>query len=422
MADAAPTASLSSPEAAQWNKELMQRFQVALEKDPTADLMSMFPSSYLHKHQIAQYRQQSYAGQINSRTLNELQDRLDHEPEVNLLSIFPKNYTRRITMATDKPDKKESPGSRERLDLAETASVVFPLSEEVTALLAPYSEDRTGDSGKSLLHSLKQILCNSPSLWDDCSRRIVVKCSDNIVVKVIMGTKEFTEYTTLQYLAEHMPDIPAPRPHGVILFAPFRAVFMSYIPGTTLTQAWPTMTHDEKVSIQHQLDEILCRMRRLRPPDGSMLGGVTGEGVKEMRISERSLFKKIMTTTEFSDLQFSARHHGSNTYVKFLRSLLEHDRSTSEQELVFTHGDIRTDNIIVTQGTDVNSGYIVSGIIDWENSGFYPGFYECTTVTRTMSMVDEDEWFLYLPDSISPSHYPVRWLVDRLWEIHIWTT
>ncbi|OOG00559.1 hypothetical protein ASPCADRAFT_38968 [Aspergillus carbonarius ITEM 5010] len=431
MDDTAPALSLSCPEAVQWNKDLMQTFQAALAKDPAADLLSMFPFSYLRSHRNAQYNQQPYAGQINLRTLNELQDRLNGEPEIDLLSVFPKNYTRRLTMAKgpkvvpkqDTSNLPIFPRFRTRLDRAETATVVFPLSEEVTDLLAPYSrEDTAGDSGRALLRALKQLLSHSPSLWEDSSRGIVVKCSDNIVAKVIMGTKEFTEYTSLQYLAEYMTDIPAPKPHGLIVFAPFRAVFMSYIPGMTLNQTWPTLSHNERVSIQHQLEGIFRRLRNFRPPDGSALGGVGGEGVKEMRVAECSVFKGIMTATGFSNLQFSPRHHGSNTYVKFLRSLLEHDRSMWEQDLVFTHGDIRPDNIIVRQSTDNNSGYIISGIIDWEYSGFYPGFYECTTLTRTMSVVDEDEWFLYLPDSISPSHFPVRWLVDRLWEIHMRTT
>ena len=42
----------------------------------------------------------------------------------------------------------------------------------------------------------------------------------------------------MQFLAERAPDIPAPRTHGLIALDPFRVIFMSYVPGITLAQAW----------------------------------------------------------------------------------------------------------------------------------------------------------------------------------------
>ena len=89
---------------------------------------------------------------------------------------------------------------------------------------------------------------------------------------------------------------------------------------------------------------------------------------------------------------------------------------------VFSHGDIRTGNIMVQQDTDISGDYVVTGIIDWEDSGFYPPYYECTGLTRTLSLVDEDDWYLHLPESVSPSKFPVRWLVNQLWQIHLKTT
>lgn len=96
--------------------------------------------------------------------------------------------------------------------------------------------------------------------------------------------------------------------------------------------------------------------------------------------------------------------------------------STLTHESVFTHGDVRTDNIMVKKDPDTDD-YVVTGIIDWEDSGFYPAWHECIVLTRTLSVVDDDDdWYLYLPESISPLNYPVRWLVDRLWGIHLKTT
>ena len=87
--------------------------------------------------------------------------------------------------------------------------------------------------------------------------------------------------TSMEYLEKKAPDIPAPRPHGLIAFGYFRVIFMSYIPDMTLTQAWPSLSQKGKLSIQRQLDDIFCRLRAIRQ-DGSyvVLGDVCGEGVE----------------------------------------------------------------------------------------------------------------------------------------------
>lgn len=102
------------------------------------------------------------------------------------------------------------------------------------------------------------------------------------------------------------------------------------------------------------------------------------------------------------NLKHITPHHGSKTYVKFLHSFL----TDPVQGSVFTHGDVRTDNIIVDR--DQNNACVVTGIIDWEDSGFYPKYYECTQLTRTMSLTEEDDRYSYLPRSISPLQFRSR--------------
>lgn len=422
------TSSLSNSEAAQWTQTLMREFQAELEKNPAADLMSMFPEFYRHEHRTSQYLQLSHAAKINLRTLHGLRDTLRNEPEVNMLSVFPKNYNRRINMATgpkvlpptERETPEQAPDFRTRLDIAETATIVFPLSNTVAPLIAMSSKDITDNPDKALAASLKQLLWDSQKLWGSPVRGIVVQCSEEIVAKVVTGNEDSTEYTSMQFLAERAPDIPAPRTHGLITLGPFSVLFMSYVPGITLAQAWPDLSHKEKLSIQQQLEDIFHRLRSLQQDTTQGIGGVCGEGAKEPRINEIGLFKGITTPREFSDLQFSARHHGSNTYVGFLRSFLE-DEDPSILKPVFTHGDIRTANIIVKQDPSTG-GCAITGIIDWEDSGFYPAYYESTALAHTLSLIDEDDWYLYLPKIISPSRFPIRWLVDRLWGIHLRTT
>ncbi|CAG8928858.1 unnamed protein product [Penicillium salamii] len=419
--------SLSNTEAAEWNKKLMEEFQAELERNPEADLLSMVPDLYRHEHRNSQYLRLSHAAKINLRTLHDLREILRDNPEENLLSIFPKNYNRKISMATGpkilpstkKDIPEEGPEFQTRLDTAETAQVIFPLSSTVTALFTMYPQEVPHNQEKTLATSLKQLLRRSRKLWESPVRGMIVKCSETIVAKVVVGNRDSTEYTSMRFLAERAPDIPAPRAHGMVALGPFGVIFMSYIPGITLAQAWPILTHNGKLSIQRQLNDIFHRLRSL-PNDSQSIGGVCGEGAKDPRVNEIALFEDIRTPQQFSDFQFSARHHGSTVYVDFLRSFLQNE-DPSMLRKVFTHGDVRTANIMVEQDPNVGQ-YTITGIIDWEESGFYPSYYESTTLARNLSPVDEDDWYLYLPKSISPSEFPARWLVDRLWGIHIRTT
>jgi hypothetical protein len=137
-----------------------------------------------------------------------------------------------------------------------------------------------------LASSLKPLIWNSSEIWEFPTRGVVVKGNGDIVIKVIfLGNEDYTEYTSMQYLAERMPEFLAPRAHGMIQLGSFRVIFMSYIPGMTLSEAWPSLAHEEKVSIQCQLDNLIRKMRTHRQSYGNVLGGVGGEGTKEHPLS-----------------------------------------------------------------------------------------------------------------------------------------
>ncbi|KAK3305229.1 uncharacterized protein B0T15DRAFT_191610 [Chaetomium strumarium] len=91
----------------------------------------------------------------------------------------------------------------------------------------------------------------------------------------------------------------------------------------------------------------------------------------------------------------------------------------SPAKIVFTHGDIRPVNILVRQ--DEGGSWTVVSIIDWESSGFYPKYWECVKMTNNLTPRDGDDWYLLLPESLSPRQFPVQWLIDRIWDA-IWRT
>jgi hypothetical protein len=186
---------------------------------------------------------------------------------------------------------------------------------------------------------------------------------------------------------------------------------MSFVPGVTLGKIWPRLQESQKRSVSKELDSIFSDLRQLKHPEKVALGGVAGEGCKDTRRHTKTSKIPLYTSSEFWDFQYSGARVGSKIYLEFLRQLT---LPFQAQICVFTHGDVRTDNIIVQP--DDTGGYRVSGIIDWEMSGFYPEDFECTKITNTLATDATTDWFLNLPLSISPSRFPLRWLSDRAWD------
>lgn len=241
----------------------------------------------------------------------------------------------------------------------------------------------------------------------------VVKCNSSIVVKILPGLEDHTEYTTMQYLMKHAPDIPAPRPLGMMTSEATSYIFMSFIPGITPDKIWTSLSERQKDLISDQLNDLLLKLRNLQKPDLLPLGGVGGEGCKDTRRHTRSCRKVIATVAGFEDFIFSDPHFGGSVYIQVLRRLASGLPST----VVFSHGDIRPANIVVHAIND--DQHAITGILDWEKSGFYPDYFESLKATSNMSTMETDDWHLRLPRCSAPGTFPLRWLADRLWDNHV---
>jgi hypothetical protein len=242
------TALLPDTFALQRNRDLMREFERALEINPTVNLKALIPDSYVQNHVGAQsQRLETNTAKLNQKTINGLQDALRNDPEVDLLSVFPPNYSRRRRFAgqtsegmagSGRTEQPKPPDFRTRLDGVEKPEIIFPLSKDVTTMLTPFSNfSEYMDTEHSFLSAIRRMLWDSKKLWENPIRGVVVQCNDDIIAKVITTKGDYIEYTALRYLAEYVPEIPAPRPHGLIKFGSFCVIFMSYIPSMTLSEA-----------------------------------------------------------------------------------------------------------------------------------------------------------------------------------------
>ncbi|KAH6864818.1 hypothetical protein BKA58DRAFT_423328 [Alternaria rosae] len=350
----------------------------------------------------------SLAFQLNQMLMRKLQKALEADPEVDLTSKIPSSHAA--------CSGNDTPSNRLKIDVSSvpddvrhflyedtSATVLFPLSESVRGLIESDHDE------SSLARSIRKLVERSEVVWTPKfgNHKIVLKCSSGVALKIILKPDNLTEYTTLQYLEEHKLTIPAPRPHGLIRLGKCFLVFMSLVPGTTLEAVWPELDDVLKRSVQAQLNDIFIEVRSLTRPDSMPLGRVAGEGCQDLRRHVRCKTDPVWTTEGFDNWQFSNLHFGSPIYIKVLRSLCP----PLSQKHVLSHNDLRPENIIVkVEGGEC----LVTGIINWQYGGFYPEYYESTKVMDGLSTNEDSDWYLFIPECISPLRNTEKWLLDAL--------
>lgn len=110
----------------------------------------------------------------------------------------------------------------ERLENTDEATVVSPISDTVIALpnrqgMTSIPSERNLVPDTSLAEKLKEMFRNSKKLYEMPIRGAVFRCGDKTVAKVVrMSHPDTTGYTSLEYLPQHAPDFPAPRPYGLV--------------------------------------------------------------------------------------------------------------------------------------------------------------------------------------------------------------
>jgi hypothetical protein len=99
-------------------------------------------------------------------------------------------------------------------------------------------------------------------------------------------------------------------------------IFMTYKSSATLGEIWTT-TRVQKASIREQPNIILVNLRYSPYTDGTPLGGVAGEGCKDLRRHVRQSDKSITTLDDFEDFLFSSPDSGGmyspNCFANFPR-------------------------------------------------------------------------------------------------------
>lgn len=290
--------------------------------------------------------------------------------------------------------------------------VLFPLATRVHVAL---EQERNSSALGSIEATLVHLRRSRPRIGELKLGVEVVQLTTDIVLKGSLDDLS-NHHMALQYLAEHAPNVPVPRTLGLVKVGRMYYLFMTSIPGQTLESAWTTLDTVEKFSIQMKLEEVCRSYRMLKAVEETVIGPLTSEKCEDMRVYGSQVYEfkaeePIHAASEFEDFLFSYRPWIGDPYIEFCKKFSAGSLDTT---IVFTHCDMHFKNIMVDR--DEHGELFVTGIIDWEDAGFYPDYWEAVILTRCFLANNPSDWFLYIPPSISPYTYAERSLVDMIWD------
>ncbi|KAJ6036805.1 Aminoglycoside phosphotransferase [Penicillium herquei] len=195
--------------------------------------------------------------------------------------------------------------------------------------------------------------------------RTVTRISENLVVK--SGKLRSHEAPTLRFITANTT-VPVPKFHNVRWEdGKVVAITMDYMPGKRLDEAWETLDPDHKLSISKELNSYIKQLRELK---GDYIGTVErGKKVTGRRVAVED--GPFDTERQFNEFLLG-------NIIRQAPDLLRHyaKHALSENhEIVFTHSGIAPENILVGGGR-------VTAILDWEDAGWYPEYWEYTRAFR----------------------------------------
>lgn len=206
----------------------------------------------------------------------------------------------------------------------------------------------------------------------DALRGGVYITESNALVKFGFHVNPSREAATMRYVLQKCPELPVP-----VVYDTWTGddglgyISMEPMPGKVLDDAWPEMDSTEKESVMKDYKAMLQRLRSLDPSPNMpiQIGAIDGGPAVDHRPSDRRSGGPFSTEAELNNWLLSLVHPEwvkffSDFYIETIKGGMKDNHRWR-----FTHGDIGPHNILVANGR-------ITGVIDWELSGWYPEYWE----------------------------------------------
>lgn len=263
-----------------------------------------------------------------------------------------------------------------------------------------------------------QLRASNPEILATGSGTQLAKMSPSMLVKY--GTHaSLVEAKNMLYVAERT-SVPVPRLFAAYAYGPLDRdvddfgsvydtyIFREFIEGEDLGRSWGKYTSTEKQIISADLKKHVTELRSLPVADyiGSVHEGPVTDVILEWSTTSRGQSQRAYQNFDRKSLSRSLGPFKSeadfnttiaNAFVAgskgqigpYIRGMLD----AHKHGIVFTHGDLRPDNVIVKNGR-------VTAIIDWEMAGWYPDYWEFVKAFHLE--VFTDDWASHLLDVLTP--------------------
>lgn len=175
-------------------------------------------------------------------------------------------------------------------------------------------------------------------------------------------------------LVERHTEIPAPRVIDEVYTIANSYLLMTSVPGTALGPLLHRLSDGEVAQVAEDLKRHLAQLRRipnLFSPQ-SIICNAAGQGLYDYRIN---------SSCDRNDFKFESEDKFNECLLSDVPERLYEKAALSHSiphQIVFTHGDLNMRNILIEGGR-------ISAIVDWENAGWFPEYWEYTKVHYTIS-------------------------------------
>ena len=199
------------------------------------------------------------------------------------------------------------------------------------------------------------------------------------------------------------------------------SILMTRMPGEEMFSAlWEWWTPGEQEVFVSQLRDFLAAIRQWRKPimqtaghgtttstagTKGWIGSALGTQIRSMRVPHPHSIGPCIDEDEFDDILMRP--------ARTMRSQENHDELVEDvrimqegprHDIVFTHGDLLFHNLLV-----LPDGRI-SAVLDWESSGWYPSYWEFTTMLRTFP---KGFWYIEVVDKVGGAGFELERKGDR---------
>ncbi|KAF5668363.1 kinase-like domain-containing protein [Fusarium heterosporum] len=186
----------------------------------------------------------------------------------------------------------------------------------------------------------------------------------DLYLKCTTSEEAWNESNALTLIHKYT-SIPAPFSLDIVAEGDRTYVLTTCLPGTPLSRTMDMFSDRSHRDFIGQMQSLIAQLRAIpRPQDiDYRISNTSGKACTDPRIRDGNPIGPFRNEEEFSQYLYYPE-----------------DPARRGHDIVFTHADLNPRNILVDRATRVDGtiGWNVTGIVDWENSGFYPEHWDCT--------------------------------------------